>query len=59
MRSRRVNRTEKIELRVRPEFKQQVYEAAEAEGESVSRWLERLIQKELRKGPVRKSAGEE
>jgi predicted HicB family RNase H-like nuclease len=42
-------RTTQIMFRVTPELKQQIQEAARAEGLGMSAWLERLAEKTLRR----------
>lgn len=44
-----MSKTERLQIRISPELKQQLQRLAEAEGRTVSNYVEQLIKRELEK----------
>ena len=44
-----MNKTERLQIRVTPEMKKKLQEAAEAEGRTLSNYVEQLVKKALDK----------
>ena len=48
-------KTEKIEMRVDPEFKQAVKDKAESKGVTITRWIETVLRRSLKRKSPNKS----